>query len=384
MAKITTTKKQIKEDKLVSLTTKISVYLSENWKKITIIGSAILIVIIAIVGYFGYTVSKNDKIALIVGEATKSYNEAEAMVQKDGVTPITIGKYEVAKARFQEAIRKGGSSKIISEAVFLSAKCSYQAGKYSEAITDFEKVLKKYSKSESAIPARDGIAKCYEQMGDKDSLKKAIQYYDELSKYPENYITVSAFLGKGRCYEKLGEQDQALTVYKIIVDKFKQKVELGIQARSKSVAELAKTAITNYKSALGNDSSDANFKSLLEKAQSLDKGKQEQWFETLLAYDKVILSRNEYWHSQTASGGGEKLKEAEKALREYEDQSLDLIKNVIVGRRYDKQGDWDTALRYYDRAIEFNFLPGKEMFDTAQDRIEAINLVKNSGNPQKA
>jgi len=384
MAQAKITKKKLKEDKLVSTTTKITIYLSENWQKIATIAAAVLIVIITIVGYFGYTVSRNDKIALIVGEATTLYNDAESAMGKDGITPATVAKYEAAKAKFQEAIQKGGSKRIISEAVFFSAKCSYQAGKYSDAIADFEKVLKKYSKSESAVAARDGIAKSYEQIGDKESLKKAIQYYDELSKYPETYLTISAILNKGECYEKLGEQDQALSAYKIIVDKFKQKVEIGIQARSKSVVDLAKTAIAKYKSALGNSSEDANFKSLLEKAQSLDKGKQEQWFDTLMAYDKAILSRNEYWHAQTASGGGQKLKDAEKALIEYEDQSLDLVKNVTAGRRYEKQGDWDTALRYYDKAIEFNFLPGKEMYDTAQDRIELINLAKNPGSPQKA
>jgi tetratricopeptide (TPR) repeat protein len=377
MAKIT--KKQLKEDKLVSITTKISVYLTENWKKLTTIGVAAVIVIIAIVGYFGYMVSKNDKTALIFSEAITLYNEADSSMQKDGNVPATIGKYEAAKAKFQEAVQSGGNKNIISKAIFYSARCSYQIGKYSDSIADFEKVLKKYSKSESAIPARDGIAKCYEQIGDKESLKKAIQYYDELAKYPENYLTVEAILSKGRCYEKLGEQDQALSAYKVIVDKFKQKVELGIQARSKAVVDIAKTVISKF----GDDSSDANFKSLLVKAQSLDKGKQEQWFDTLVAYDKVILSKNEYWHKQTASGG-EKIKEAEKILRDYEDQSLDLVKNVSAGRRYEKQGDWDTALKYYNRAIEFNFLPASNMFDEAQERIESINLAKNSGNLQKA
>ena len=382
MAKIT--KKQLKEDKLVSITTKLSIFFTENWKKVASITAVVLIIIIAIVGYFGYRVYNNDKIALTISEATSLYNEAESAMEKDGAKPSTIGKYDTAKAKFQEAIQNGGSKKIISEAVFFSAKCSYQASKYRDAIADFEKVLKKYSKSEISIPARDGIAKCYEQLGDKESLKKAIQYYDELSKYPENYLTIEAILNKGRCYEKLGEQDQALSAYKIIVDKFKQKVEIGIQARSKAVVELAKTAISKYKSALGNDSSEANFKSLLEKAQSQDKGKQEQWFDTLLAYDKAILSKNEYWHSQTASGGGEKLKDAEKTLIEYEDQSLDIIKNISAGRRSEKQGDWDSALNYYDKALEFNFLPGKDMFEIAQNRLESINFAKKSGNSQKA
>jgi tetratricopeptide (TPR) repeat protein len=381
MAKVI--KKKIKEDKLVSTTTKLALFFEENWKKIAGIAGAIIIVIAAIIAFYGYTNSKNAKASMILSEAMKLYDTAETAMGKDGNIPTTLNKYETAKAKFQEVVQYGGNSSIISEATYFSARCSYQAGKYNEAISDYEKFMKKYPKNPNAIAARDGIAKSNVQMGDNESLRKAIQYYDELSKYPESYITIDAFMNKGMCYEKLGENDQALAAYKVIVDRFKVKVDAEIQSNSKIIVEKAKDVIKKYEELLGSSASDANFKSLLEKAQSLEKGKQEQGFETLLAYDKVILSRNEYWQQQAVTASdSNKIKEAEKALREYETQSLDMIRSVGMGQKYIAQGDWDTALRYYGRIIDFNFLPAREMYEKAQSNIDLINFAKQGSKPQ--
>jgi tetratricopeptide (TPR) repeat protein len=372
------TKKQVKEDKLVTTVEKISIFMTAQWKKLAAAGAGVVLIIAIIIGIYAYSVSKNDKTVSIIDEATTLYEDAEAAMSKDGIKPSTLSKYETAKAKFQEAIQNGGKKNVVGKALAYSALCSYQAGKYTEAITDYEKIIKKYPKDDSAISARDGIAKSCEQIGDEASLRKAVQYYDELSKYPESYLVLAALLGKGRCYEKLGDQQQALANYKMVIEKFKQKVASAVQLKSKSVVELAKTAISKYQSVSGNDS-DANFKSLLEKAQSLEKGKQDQWFEALLAYDMAILARDEYWQSQSSAADAKtskKIKEAEKALLEYQNQSADLIKNINIGHRYESAGDWDSALTYYDRSLDFNFLPTKDMYTNAQDRLDSINLSK--------
>jgi len=377
------TRKQSKKDKSNTSLIKMQIFVTEHWKKIAGISGIVIIIIAAIVGFYTYNSIKSTRASMILSEAMKLFNEAEDAMVKNGDIPTTFSKYDTAKAKFQETIQNGGDKSIISEAIFLSARCSYQTKKYKEAISDYELFLKKYPKTPNAISARNGIAKSYEQIGDNESLRKAIQYYDELSKYPESYVTVEAFLNKGVCYEKLGEYEQALTAYKIVADRFKVKTETAIQLKSKAVVDKAKDAIKKYESALGKSSSDATFKSLLEKAESLEKTKKDQWFDILLAYDSAILSQNEYWHNQSASMvDSSKFKEAEKSLKEYENQSFDIIENVSMGRKYQEQGDWDTALRYYARATEFNFLPAREMYEKAQNRIGIINIAKQENKPQ--
>jgi tetratricopeptide (TPR) repeat protein len=104
---------------------------------------------------------------------------------------------------------------------------------------------------------------------------------------------------------------------------------------------------------------------------------EEQWFEALKIYDKDILSRKEYWSQQKASGErGQMLQDALHALEEYEDLSANVIKNTSTGRKYEKQGDWDSALRYYRRAVQFDFLPDMDLFEESQFRIDWINSIE--------
>jgi len=70
------------------------------------------------------------------------------------------------------------------------------------------------------------------------------------------------------------------------------------------------------------------------------------------------------------------LQDASNTLKEYEDLSADVIKDISSGRKYEKQEDWDNALRYYRGAVQFDFLPGMDLFEEAQFRIDWINSVE--------
>jgi len=359
------TKKQIKEDKFMTTTAKISIFITENWKKITVIGVAVVIVIGAIVAFSQYVSWKNDKASGLLSEALKLYDEAAQAVEKDGRVPSSLSKYETARAKFQESYQQGGNKSTNFEALFYSAKCYYEAGNYNGAIAEFEKITG--SKGLLALSAREGIAKSYEQIGDDASLRKAIQVYDELSKYPESYITVRSLMNKGICHEKLGEKDQAVASYKAIIDKFKVKLAASVQEKSKVLVQKAKDVISKYESALGKDKSDSKFTSLISQADALEASKQEQWFDILNLYDKAIFSKNEYWYQQKSSDETAKpLQEAEKVRREYEDESMNFIKNMILGRQYQEQNDWDNAIRYYNQAVRFDFLPDMDLYEEAK------------------
>ena len=376
MAKIT--KKRIKEDKLISTTAKISIFINEHWKEIAGAIAVIVVIIGGLILYHGHTTSRNERAARSLREAKILFAEAEAALDSEGKIESTIQKYEKARAKFNE-VSLSGHSYTIGEALFYSAKTSYQLGKYDEAISAFQKVIDKYPKSMFAFYARKGVGQCYEQLGGNENLRKAIQQYSQLSTYPETYITLKAVLDKGRCYEKLDELNQATTAYQVIVDKFKHKTELAIQAKSLSCVQKAKDVISKYETALGKSPSDSDIARFLDKAKAYEIDGQEQWFEALKMYDKAIFSRKEYWSQQKASGEqGHILQDASNALGEYENLSTNVIKNISMGRRDEKQGNWDNALRYYQRATQFDFLPGVDLFEEAQLQIDWINSVEKS------
>lgn len=374
MARIS--RRQLKEDKLVSTTAKISIFFSEHWKKIAVVVLIVIFLIGVLVGFYEYKVWQNESASRILNEAKTLYAEADSAIEKDGKTQATIANYQEARAKFQEAYEKGGHKFTSSEALFYSAKCSYQIGGYSEAISDFQKIVSKYSKSPVAPYARQGIGQCYEQMDDSESLRKAIQQYDELSKYPESYISLKAFIDEGRCYEKLGEWNNALSAYNVIIERFKAKVESAIQAESKAMVEKAKDVISKHESILGKGEPNSDFQNYIDKAKAYEKDGQ-RWFEALKMYDRAIFSRNEYWYQQKTTGEpSPALQEAEKALREYEERATSMIKNIDIGRELAEQGDLDDAFGYYNRSVRFNFLPGMDLYEEAQLRVDWINSVE--------
>jgi len=377
MARIT--KRQLKEDKLLSATDKLSAFLNDYWKQIVGLIAGIIIIVGAIVLYYVYTTGKNEKAALILSQARVLFAEAESAMESDGKGEATTKKCEAAKAKFQEASQKGGHRHTLSEALFYSARCSYQLGNYDEAISAFQSVVDKYSKSMFAFYARRGIGQCYEQLKGDENLRKAIQHYDQLTKYPEDYTTLKASIDKGRCYEQLKEWDQAVASYQTITDKFKLKAELAIQAESKSLVQEAKNVISKYEAALGKAQSNPDFAAFVSKAQEYEKTGEEQWFEALKSYDKAIFSQKEYWSQQKASGeGGRLLQDASDSLKSYEEVSGNVIKSVISGRKFEKQGDWDNASRYYRRAARLDFLPGTDLFEEAQSRIDWISSIEKA------
>jgi tetratricopeptide (TPR) repeat protein len=372
---VRTRKRQLKEDKLVSTTAKISIFLSRNWKKIVSVTAVIVVLAVALLLYRGLITGRNERAARALSEAKALFAEAESALENEGEIPSVFKKYEEAKAKFQDVVKNGGHKYTITEALFYSAKCSYLLDKYDEAISGFQKVVSKYPRSMFKIHAQKGMAQCYEQIGDEESLGKAIRYYDELSRQPENYITLNAFIDKGRCYEKLKKWDDAIAAYQTIVDKFRSNMESAVQAISRDCVQKAKEVISEYESAVGKDPSNSEFAKLAN-----EKITQRQWFEALKIYDKAIFSMKGYWNQQKVSGEyNQMLEDASKALRDYEDLSKDVIRNVSIGRKSEAREDWSNALVFYRRALkQLDFMPTRDMFEEAQFRIDRINLVEKN------
>jgi len=368
-------KRQLKEDKLVSTTARLSAFLNEHWQEIAIAIAGIVVLAGALSLYYSYRTGKNEKAAQSLREARTLFAEAEAALESDGKIESTIEKYEKAKTELQEVLQKGGHAYTISEALFYSAKCFYQLGEYDEAISSLQSVIDKYPKSIFASYSQKGVGQCYEQLGGDGNLRKAIQQYDGLSRYTETYITLRAFIDKGRCYEKLREWEQAIASYNSIVDKFKWNVESAIQVKSKILVQKATDVISKYELALGKDQSGPDFVKFVDKAKEYES--REQWFEALKMRDRAIYSRKKDWSQEKVSGQhGRMLQDASDALKEYEDLSANVFRNISTGRKYEEQGDWDNALRYYRGAVQFDFLPGMDLFEEAQFRIDWINSVE--------
>lgn len=368
------TKRQLKEDKLLSTTAEISVFLKKYWGHIVGVIVAVAVLIAAAFLYSDYVEGRNEKTALSFNEARSLFDEAEVAFGTEGRSVAVISKYEDARVKFQAVSQRRGNRDTVSKAFFYSARCSYQIGRYREAISTFLKFADKYPGSILAFHVQKAIGNCYEQLGNDESMRKAIQQYDVVLKYPETHATLEAALDKGRCYEWLEEWDKAIAAYKSITDRFKQNADLAIQNKSKALIQNAKEVISKYDLLSGANQTGDDFVKFIDESDALaGKG---QWFEALKAYDKAIVSQKELWSKETSENYSAASQSASKALKEYEDLSSDVIRNIVAGRKLEKQGDWNSALPYYGRAVKFDFLPGKDLFDKAHFRIFWINSMK--------
>jgi len=324
--------------------------------------------------YGNYITGRNEKAVRSFNEAKDIFDKAEATLGIEEDTESVTEKYAEARTKFQAVSQKSGNSDTISKALFYSAKCSYRLGEYSEAISGFQNFAGKYSKSMLVIHVQRAIGNCYEQLGGDENLRKAIQQYDIVLKAPETDATLEAVIDKGRCYEKLGEWDKAIAAYESIANRFKQNVELAVQTKSKDVIQTAKDVIAKYDAIPGGGQTSPDSVKFMDEANALA-GK-EQWFEALKAYDKAVVSQKKLWSEKTSGEYGTAIQGAAKALKDYETVSAGVISSIGAGRKLEKQGDWDTASRYYIRAAPSDSLPGAELFEKAQFRLYWINSME--------
>jgi tol-pal system protein YbgF len=72
----------------------------------------------------------------------------------NGLRDITSGKYDLARAEFQDYLKYYGDTDLASNAQFYLGEISFKQKQYGDAVTAYEKVLTNYPKSFKLAPAR--------------------------------------------------------------------------------------------------------------------------------------------------------------------------------------------------------------------------------------
>jgi tol-pal system protein YbgF len=72
----------------------------------------------------------------------------------NGLRDITSGKYDLARSEFLDYLKYYGDTDLASNAQFYLGEIAYSQKQYSQAVTEFDKVLTNYPKSFKLAPAR--------------------------------------------------------------------------------------------------------------------------------------------------------------------------------------------------------------------------------------
>jgi len=199
------TKKQLKEDKLITFVSKLQIFLEEEWRKLVFgIGGAFVVFIIS---YFIYQsdVERENRAA---GELFPlEYRYFASLYDSTLVVGLErfLDRYEDTKS---------GSS-----AVFYLANTYYNLGNYPQALSYYQKFIDDHSGPDfMEASAIGGIAACYEQ---QNMNNEASQYYlRAVEKFPNVFITPQHMLGAARAFMKRGQIEDARVQCQEVIEKY--------------------------------------------------------------------------------------------------------------------------------------------------------------------
>jgi len=195
-----------------SALTKSERFLEENQKIILIVVGAIIVVILAFLGY---------QRLIVAPKEVKAANEifmAQNYFEQDSIYQALNGDGQYAG--FLEIVDRYGSTKTGNLAKYYTGICYLK-------LEDFDNAIRYLKKFDSKNPlaksmALGGIGDAYLELGKNE---KAIDFYLQAAKH-KNELTAPMFLMKaGLTYELLNDYDHALKVYEEIQTNYPKSYE---------------------------------------------------------------------------------------------------------------------------------------------------------------
>ena len=223
------TRKEIKQDKLVTFYFKINDWIGENTK--IVYGGLIAIIVVVAATFFISSQQRSSE-----ETASADFAKAERMFEN--------GNYRDAIDLLNVIVDNYGGTKSGRVGKFFLATAHYNLGEYVLAEENFRKyLLKGVNDPLLSSSAMNGIAACLEQRG--EYLTAADQYMKAAKKYSKEIFASSALLDASRCYNQSGEKDTAAEVLKKLLAEYpksevveKAKIQLAFLQQSNSTVSV--------------------------------------------------------------------------------------------------------------------------------------------------
>ena len=199
------TKKEMKEDALITTYVRATTFYEENKKNINI-GVTTLIVIVA--ALFIYTKTRNadnEKATTELAKVYSYYDNAQYQIAIDGVRERNI-------PGLTSIVDNYGSTHAGNMAKLYLADCYFNLRKFNDALKEYED----FSPDGELLTVTRyaGMGSCYEAMGKyKDA---ATNFEKAASKYSSDVSAAENFNAAARNYAAAGEKEQALELYRKI------------------------------------------------------------------------------------------------------------------------------------------------------------------------
>lgn len=186
---------------------------AEHRKKLFIgLSAAVIVLIIATVGFFIYDNSMKKKAASLTNEAYQAYYEPAGVSNEE--------RWNKAAELFKKAYdtKKSGVS------LFYLANCQYETGKFDEALNSFDEIIRKFDDKGFAPLAYYKMALINLKKGNNAD---ALKYLDLLYKLKSDSLKDLSLLESARILETLGKNEESLKKYEQLTREFPNSPFLG-------------------------------------------------------------------------------------------------------------------------------------------------------------
>ena len=116
------------------------------------------------------------------GGAASGPTPSADTLYSNGLRDITSGKYDLARSEFEDYLKYYGDTDLASNAQFYLGEIAYSQRQYSQAVTEYDRVLTNYPKSFKLAPARLKKGMALIELGQKTSGVKELR--EVVKRYP--------------------------------------------------------------------------------------------------------------------------------------------------------------------------------------------------------
>ncbi|MBI3189134.1 MAG: tetratricopeptide repeat protein [Ignavibacteriales bacterium] len=211
------TKRELKEDALVTTYSKFLMWYEENKKLVSYVTTGVIVLAILIVVFVNNRTANNEKAATELGKVFSYYDAGASDVNQYNLAVNGVPEKNVMGLK--AIVDNYGSTSSGELAGFYLANAYYALGKIDDAMNLFDD----FSSGDQLLnaSATAGVAACYESKG---NFAEAASNYEKAAGL-QTINTAEYLQSSARCYALKGEKEKALALCKRIKKEFPQSLQ---------------------------------------------------------------------------------------------------------------------------------------------------------------
>ena len=199
----------MKEDKLVTITFKLTEFVQKNLNQILIIAGGVLVVALAVLFF--------------ISSASRRSKEADQLLAQASFE-FRIGNFQQAVSDLNSVITRYGGTKASAQATFLLANTYFYTKNYDLARQTYQRYIDKYKKDLLFLgSAYAGIAQCH--LEEKEYLPAGEYLLKASEADPKGFLAPSYLLSAGNAFKNGKDLERAKQAYQKLIDQFPESVE---------------------------------------------------------------------------------------------------------------------------------------------------------------